>query len=299
MENLSNIIESLLFVADEPLSVAKLKAVLETADTKEITTALHSLADRYEARGGGFGLSEVAGGWQLRTRPEYHEWIKRLLQPSPQRLSKASLETLAIVAYNQPIIRADVEHIRGVDCGGILRQLLERKLIRVLGRKEIAGRPLIYATSKLFLELFDLKDLKDLPTPKEIEEMGATHDDTPSQRIDTDTASLLDEALEKTTEAVYGAMDDSTLFDLDTPPLAEHRRPDPSAAPYGKAWGQRQWLRVKPLFDIAMAAHPIPDAKAAIGASAPTISATPNKAPYFSIRLSGASDVWCGQKRSR
>ncbi len=172
MENIRNIIESLLFVSDEPLTADKLKTVLETANTKEIRDALNALADQYAARGGGFRLCEVAGGWQLRSRPEYNEYIKRLLQPSPQRLSRAALETLAIVAYNQPIIRADIEHIRGVDCGGVLRQLLERKLIRVLGRKEIPGRPLIYATSKLFLELFELKTLKDLPTPKEIEEIG-------------------------------------------------------------------------------------------------------------------------------
>jgi segregation and condensation protein B len=89
-------------------------------------------------------------------------------------LSKASLETLAIVAYKQPIIRSDIEHIRGVDCGGVLRMLLERKLVRVLGRKEIPGRPLIYATTKFFLELFDLRDLKDLPTLKEIEALGDT-----------------------------------------------------------------------------------------------------------------------------
>jgi segregation and condensation protein B len=173
LENLDHILESLLFVAEEPLTVEKLKLILETVDTKEIRSALQSLAERYDARGGGFKLTEVAGGWQLRSRPEYNQWIKRMLQPPPQRLSRASLETLAIVAYNQPIIRADIEHIRGVDCGGVLRQLLERKLIRVLGRKEIPGRPLIYATTKLFLELFELKDLKDLPSPKEIEEMGA------------------------------------------------------------------------------------------------------------------------------
>ena len=172
-ENLNNIIESLLFVSEDPLTVEKLKTILETIDAKEIRLALHSLAAEYDARGGGFKLAEVAGGWQLRSRPEYNQWIKRMLQPPPQRLSKAALETLAIVAYNQPIIRADIEHIRGVDCGGVLRQLLERKLVRVLGRKEIPGRPLIYATTKLFLELFELKDLKDLPSPKEIEEMSA------------------------------------------------------------------------------------------------------------------------------
>lgn len=172
-ENLIHIIESLLFVSEDPLTVEKLKNILETVDAKEIRVALNSLAEQYDSRGGGFKLAEVAGGWQLRSRPEYNEWIKRMLQPPPQRLSKAALETLAIVAYNQPIIRADLEHIRGVDSGGVLRQLLEKKLIRVLGRKEIPGRPLIYATTKLFLELFELKDLKDLPSPKEIEEMSA------------------------------------------------------------------------------------------------------------------------------
>ncbi len=285
MENIRNIIESLLFVSDEPLTAAKLKVVLETADTKEIDTALHSLADQYEARGGGFGLSQVAGGWQLRTRPEYHEWIKRLLQPSPQRLSKAALETLAIVAYNQPIIRADIEHIRGVDCGGILRQLMERKLIRVLGRKEIPGRPLIYATSKLFLELFDLKDLKDLPTPKEIEEMGVTDDGTPYQIVDSDTASHLADELAEATDAFDGFLDDSTLTDLDTPLPAGHRRLARRVASDTEAWGQPQWSKVNPLSDIVVTTHPIPDARAAICASAPAISVLANKVPASSIRF--------------
>lgn len=173
MHELKHIIESLLFVADEPLTVDKLRGIIETADGKQIREALQSLANEYEQRAGGFLLREIAGGWQMRSRPEYHEWIKRMLQPSPQRLSRAALETLALIAYKQPIIRADIEHVRGVDCGGVLRQLMERKLIRVLGRKEIAGRPLIYATTKLFLEIFDLKDLNDLPTPMEIAEFGA------------------------------------------------------------------------------------------------------------------------------
>jgi segregation and condensation protein B len=182
-ENLNNIIESLLFVSEEPLTVDKFKQILETVDAKEIRASLQSLVEAYEARGGGFKLAEVAGGWQLRSRPEYNKWLKRMLQPSPQRLSKAALETLAIIAYNQPIIRVDIEHIRGVDAGGVLRQLLERKLIRVLGRKEIPGRPIIYATTKLFLELFELKDLKDLPSPKEIEEMSAVAEPEPTPPI--------------------------------------------------------------------------------------------------------------------
>jgi segregation and condensation protein B len=139
----------------------------------KILLKAEELGADYEARQGGFYLNQVAGGYQIRTRSEYMQWIKLLLQPKPLRLSKAALETLAIIAYKQPVIRSDVEHIRGVDCGGVLRVLLERKFIRVLGRKEIPGRPLIYATTKRFLEVFDLKNLKDLPTPKEIEEFGS------------------------------------------------------------------------------------------------------------------------------
>lgn len=161
----------MLFVSEDPLTIDRIKNVLTFADTKEIRNALKVLLDEYESRKGGFFLHEVAGGYQIRTRPEYTEWIKRLVKPNPRRISKAALETLAIIAYKQPVIRSDIEHIRGVDCGGVIRMLLERKLVRVLGRKKIPGRPLIYATTKQFLETFDLKDLKDLPTPKEIEEL--------------------------------------------------------------------------------------------------------------------------------
>jgi segregation and condensation protein B len=172
MEDIKNIIESLLFVAEEPLTVDRLKRILTQADTIEIRQALNDISEEYQERKGGFYLYEVAGGYQVRTRPEYTPWIKRLIQPKPLRLSKAALETLAIIAYKQPLIRSDIEHIRGVDCGGVLKVLLERKFIRVLGRKEIPGRPLIYGTTRRFLEVFDLKTLKDLPTPKEIEELG-------------------------------------------------------------------------------------------------------------------------------
>jgi segregation and condensation protein B len=166
-QDLKNIIETLLFVADTPLTTDRIKSIVP-ADAKEIKDTLFELACEYETRNGGFLLFEVAGGYQIRTRPEYAEWIKKLLQPNPMRMSKAALETLTIIAYKQPIIRSEIEHIRGVDSGGILRMLLELKLIRVLGRKEIPGRPLIYSTTKRFLEIFGLKDLKDLPTPDEI-----------------------------------------------------------------------------------------------------------------------------------
>jgi segregation and condensation protein B len=174
MKNLKNIIESLLFVSDAPLSLDRIKAIVPDTESMEIRQALNDLSQEYEARGGAFRLRQVAGGYQIRTRPEYREWIKRLVEPSPLRLSKAALETLAIIAYKQPVIRSEIEQLRGVDCGGVIRLLLERKLVRVLGKKELPGRPLIYATTKQFLEIFDLKDLKDLPTPKEIEELGTS-----------------------------------------------------------------------------------------------------------------------------
>jgi segregation and condensation protein B len=115
----------------------------------------------------------LGDGYQILTRPEYSSYLESFDSISrTNRLSRAALETLAIIAYKQPIIRHEIEQIRGVDSGGILRMLLDRRLVRVLGRREIPGRPLIYATTKQFLELFDLKDLRDLPSPKEIEELG-------------------------------------------------------------------------------------------------------------------------------
>ena len=210
MDDIKNIIESLLFVADEPLTIDRFKKIVPGAEAKELREALEELKANYETRQGGFFLNQVAGGYQIRTRPEYMEWIKRLLQPKPMRLSKAALETLAIIAYKQPVIRSDVEHIRGVDCGGVLRVLLERKFIRVLGRKEIAGRPLIYATTKRFLEVFDLKNLKDLPTPKEIEEFGsslsedmnaADNEEQPEPGISSDTEGTETETPLETAES--------------------------------------------------------------------------------------------------
>jgi len=206
MDDLKNIIESLLFVAEEPLSLEQIKQVLSLVDTKMIRQTLNELIADYEGRQGAFTLHEVAGGYQFRSRPDYVPWIKRLLQPKPSRLSKAALETLAIIAYKQPMIRSDIEHLRGVDCGGVLRMLLERKLVRVLGRKEIPGRPLIYATTKQFLQVFDLKNLKDLPSPKEIEALGIETMDAADKEGETvDTTESEDDAIvvidtKKTTE---------------------------------------------------------------------------------------------------
>ena len=196
IDNIKNIIESLLFVAEEPLAIERLTKIIPEVQTAQIRQALEELAAEYEARQGGFFLNQVAGGYQFRTRPEHMQWITRLLQPKPLHLSKAALETLAIIAYKQPVIRSDIEHIRGVDCGGVLRVLLERKFIRVLGRRELPGRPLIYATTKRFLEVFGLKNLEDLPTPKEIEEFGSALSKDSEQDQQEETGPILDEESE-------------------------------------------------------------------------------------------------------
>ena len=195
--NLKSIVESLVFVSETPLSLNRLKAILGDVDLRDIRLALAELKGEYEDRQGGFVLQEVAGGYQFRTRSAYSDWIKKLLKPSPTRLSRAALETLAIIAYKQPIIRADVEHIRGVDSGGVLRLLLEKKLIRVLGRKDIPGRPMIYGTTKDFLEIFNLKDLSELPSPKEITSLGSPdQDDARDEAMDVEDVNTLAELSE-------------------------------------------------------------------------------------------------------
>lgn len=170
-DNLKPIIESLLFVADEPLGIKQLEAMLGDVSRQQIKELLEQLMTEYETQKRGFVLQEVAGGYQFRTRPEYRQWVVKLKQSSTAKLSRAALETLAIIAYKQPVLRTDVEHLRGVDCGGIFKTLLERELIRILGRKDLPGRPMVYGTTKRFLELFGLKDLSSLPTLEEMEQM--------------------------------------------------------------------------------------------------------------------------------
>jgi len=166
--NVAAIIESLLFAAETPLSLDVLCDLLPEFDRSEIKTSLLDLSAFHAERGGGIHLEEVAGGWQFRTCPQYQQYVLRQVKAKAVKFSSSALETLAIVAYRQPVTRAEVEYLRGVDSGGVLRTLLEKKLVRILGKKDIPGRPLIYGTSKEFLEVFGLKDLKSLPTLKEI-----------------------------------------------------------------------------------------------------------------------------------
>lgn len=165
------IVEALLFVAEEPLSVERLKEILEGYSRKEIVAFLQELQAFYEQEGRGLKLYEVAGGYRLATRPELHPWVQRLKAARPARLSRAALETLAIIAYRQPITRAEIEAIRGVAVDGVLKTLAEKDLIRIVGRKKEVGRPILYGTSKVFLEYFGFKDLSELPALRELEEL--------------------------------------------------------------------------------------------------------------------------------
>ncbi len=168
-EHLRSVLEALLFAAERPVSVARLSRVTG-ADAAAVKIALGELAEIYRDRG--VRLLEIAGGWQFRTAPPHAPFVRELLGRRPPRLSRAQMETLAIVAYRQPITKPEIEEIRGVDCGSALRVLLEREMLKVLGRKEEPGRPLLYGTTPRFLELFGLRSLRELPTLQEFTELS-------------------------------------------------------------------------------------------------------------------------------
>ncbi|HLK10412.1 MAG TPA: SMC-Scp complex subunit ScpB [Candidatus Binatia bacterium] len=170
LAHLGGVLESLLFAAGAPVTVARLVEALGGPGRAEVVAALEALAAGYEREGRGLRLARVAGGYQLRTPPEHGPWVRRLLGQRPPRLSRATLETLAIVAYRQPCTRVDVEAIRGVDADAVLTTLVERRLVRIVGRKEAPGRPLLYGTTREFLELFGLPDLGALPPLREVGE---------------------------------------------------------------------------------------------------------------------------------
>jgi segregation and condensation protein B len=169
MSNLKSIVEGLIFVSDLPITFAKLCDILNEYDKEEVRTAIAELQSDYKSQERGIYLAEVAEGYQFRTCKESAEFIRRLVKISTSKLSKPALESLAIIAYRQPITRAEIEYLRGVESGGVLKTLLEKGLIKILGKKNIPGKPLIYGTSKKFLETFNLRDLKSLPTLKEVQ----------------------------------------------------------------------------------------------------------------------------------
>lgn len=167
--DIRNIIEALIFVSPEPLTPEKIKEVLADFSAEEIDRAIKELQENYEANHRGICLMQSAGGYLFTTRPELDPWIRRLFQiERKSRLSQAALETLAIIAYHQPITSSEIAAIRGVDSTGTIKTLLEKKLIKIVGRRSTPGRPLVYRTTEKFLLYFGLNSLEDLPSEEEI-----------------------------------------------------------------------------------------------------------------------------------
>ena len=169
MENRKNksLLEALLFLSGEPLTTSALKTITEM-DEPEIQRLTKELIEEYRARDGGVLIAEIANGYQMVTNPQYAQWVKKLVGPESTRLSLAALETLAIIAYKQPIIKAEVEQVRGVSSDAVIRTLLDRRLIKIMGKKEAPGKPLLYGTTRGFLQYFGLKDLAELPTLRDL-----------------------------------------------------------------------------------------------------------------------------------
>jgi segregation and condensation protein B len=188
-DRVRTIVEALLFLAEKPLTPEEVRQATGV-DVERVGTAFDALSGQYREGVSGIVLHEVAGGWQLRTSPDVGEHARRFLKVKPQRLTRAALETLAIVAYRQPVTRPEIEEIRGVDCGAVVKALLERKLVKILGKKEEPGRPMLYGTTKEFLEFFALKDLASLPTLREFHELSEEHRDIVEKETPTSAAPI-------------------------------------------------------------------------------------------------------------
>ena len=180
-DSLKPVLESLIFAADSAISFEKLSGILEGEEKAIIREALGELIEDYRAKAGGFLIEEVGGGFQFRTNPEFAPWLRKFFKIGLQKISKAAMESLAVIAYKQPVTRGEIEAVRGVDSGGVLATLMEKRFIKIVGRKEVPGRPVVYGTTKEFLETFDLKDLSCLPTLKDIQKMEEEYAQTEGQ----------------------------------------------------------------------------------------------------------------------
>ncbi|HEY9156930.1 SMC-Scp complex subunit ScpB [Candidatus Binatus sp.] len=199
-ERLKSILASLLFAAGEPVSLARLAAVFDDLPRAAVQKALAAMAAEYRAENRGIVIDEVAGGYQMRTPKDHASYVRKLLAARPPRLSRPLMETVAIIAYRQPITRPEIEQLRGVDTGGVLETLLERRLVKIAGRKDAPGRPMLYETTDEFLELFGLKNLEGLPDLSEFREIERAVEQTttgPVEGIEThpEDAVAVDPAL--------------------------------------------------------------------------------------------------------
>jgi len=168
-----SVVEAVLFASDEPLTAARLADIVETT-TKQVRLHIESLNQKYIANNNAFRIEKIAGGYQMLTLSPYNNWLRKMLRArNDGKLSPAALETLAIIAYKQPVIRADIEAIRGVAAGEVIRNLMYKHLVKIVGRAEVIGRPMLYGTTKKFLEVFGLNSIKDLPKIEELKEPPA------------------------------------------------------------------------------------------------------------------------------
>jgi segregation and condensation protein B len=224
---LKPILEALIFASDTPLTVDKIKQILESFSRKEIDAAIGELQREYQEQNRAFQLKEVANGYQFRTQPAFSPWLKKLKKTKPFRLTQPTLETLAIIAYRQPITKMEIEKIRGVDSGGIVKTLLDKKLITLAGKKDVPGKPFLFATTKTFLEVFSLENLSSLPTLKDIEDLDYAQLPTPVRDPD-----MIEDAENDMTDsaAEEGEQDavqpDQPAVDYKTGPLHNNVEPD-------------------------------------------------------------------------
>jgi segregation and condensation protein B len=176
IEELQPILEAIIYVADDPIRAEQLQEIFPEESCEKIEAALQNLVLEFNRRPGGMWIREIAGGYRMTTRPEYHEHIRSYLKSKPgAKLSMAGLETLAVIAYRQPVTLAEILAIRGKKSTTALHTLLEKKLVTIVGRKQVVGRPILYATSKEFLVHFGLRDLSELPTLEEFAQMASDH----------------------------------------------------------------------------------------------------------------------------
>ena len=177
-EQQRRVVEAVILASPEPIAPARIAAVMPRCNPSQVRALVKELNDEYSEARRAFEIWEVAGGYQMRSLPEFSPWLKQVQKTRPLRLSAAALETVAVVAYRQPVTRAEIEHIRGVDCGAVLKSLLERQLVRIAGHREVPGRPIVYATSRRFLEVFGLSKLGELPSLRAIEALGESEDES-------------------------------------------------------------------------------------------------------------------------
>jgi segregation and condensation protein B len=218
------IIEALVLASPEPISSSRLAAIVPNCSAADAKDLVNELNTEYQDQDRAFEIWEVAGGYQIRTRAEFSGYIQQLLKQRPLRLSRAALDTLSIVSYKQPVTRAEIEEIRGVDTGAVLKGLLDRHLVRIAGQREVPGRPMLYATTRRFLEVFGLESLKNLPSLRELNDMAEQEGVAPAQSQLGEVADEAVAASDAEADAVAGAdvVDGSGIDSADIdPPVAE------------------------------------------------------------------------------